>query len=70
MVTAKTAFTDMTATAVTRKAAASMRLIFGSRRQALQSSRQRPIHAVTPASAGIGMCSTKPEPSQIGRAHV
>ena len=40
-----------------------MRFIFGSRRQALQSSRHSPIHAVTPASAGSGMCATNPAPS-------
>src|SRR5579871_291505 len=51
-----------TEAAVARKAAASTRLILGSLRQALQSSRHNPIQAVTPASAGIGMRATKPEP--------
>ena len=63
MATAKTAFTVNTAMAVARKAAASTRLIFGSLRHALQSRRHSPIHAVTPASAGSGMCDTAPEPT-------
>ena len=53
MATASTALTANTDTAVARNAAASTRLIFGSRRHVLQSSRQSPIHAVTPASAGL-----------------
>src|SRR5262249_25844108 len=64
MATASTAFTASTETAVARNAAASTRLIFFRRCHALQSSRHRPIQAVTPASAGIGMCDTAPELTQ------
>ena len=63
MATAITALTANTEIAVARNAAASARFIFGSRRHVPQSSRQSPIHAVTPASAGRGMCDTAPEPN-------
>src|ERR1017187_2462123 len=63
MATASTALTANTDTAVARNDAASTGLIFGIRRHVLQSSRQSPIHAVTPASAGSGMCDTAPEPN-------
>src|SRR5215467_3449794 len=60
--TAATALVTSTANAVARNAAASRRRILGRRRQVLQSSRQIPIQAVTPARAGIGIRARKPAP--------
>src|SRR6185369_16353190 len=61
--TARTALTANTAPAVARNAAASTRLIFANLRHALQSSRHKPIQAVTPARAGIGMWETVAAPN-------
>ncbi len=52
MATASTAFTARDRGSSGQERSSIERLIFGKRRQALQSSRHRPIHAVTPAMAG------------------